>query len=175
VASGSSLLRQSATPVVCALLVALPALALVEPVAAAPPYAPDPSPLTNLSRPDPYPAQRAPAGIIAGPIRMTTVPASIPRLPAQATAHRAKAAPKTTHAVRAARQSHRAKSTHASRSAPAVAPIRSPDHPTPRFVALARTPTVSTGHISRALVLTLGLLVVLSASLVAGAARELAR
>jgi hypothetical protein len=175
VASGSSLLRQFATPTVCALLVASPALALVAPAAAAPPYAPDPSPLTNLSGPDPYPAQRAPAGSIAGPIRMTTVPASILRLPAQPAGHRAKAVPKRAHAVSASKQSRRAKSTHATRPAPAVAPIRSPDHPAPRFVALARTPAASTGHVSRALALTLGLLVALSASLVAGAARELAR
>jgi hypothetical protein len=184
VASGSSLLRQSGTPLRCAFLVALPAFALAAPAAAAPPYAPDPSPLTNLTRPDPYPAQRTPAARSAEPIQLTPVtpvhigpvqtapvPVTIPRLPAKRTVpvhtgHVAAAAKKTTH---------RKPVTHATRPAPAVETIRSPDHPVPRFVALGQTATDSPERVSRTLALALGLLVLLSASLVAGAARELAR
>ena len=193
-ASGSSLLRQSGTPLRCAFLVALPAFVLAAPAVAAPQYAPDPSPLTNLTRPDPYPAQRTPAArsaepvhiapvtpvhispvhtspVHTSPVQMTTVPVTIPRLPAQRTvpAH-------TVHVAAAAKKTtHRKPLTHATRPAPAVETIRSPDHPVPRFVALGRTAIDSPERVSRTLALALGLLVLLSASLVAGAARELAR
>jgi len=196
VASGSSLLRQSGTPLRCAFLVLLPAFVLAGPAAA---FTPDPSPLTNLARPDPYPAQRTPAARTAepihitpvapvhispvhtspvhtspvhtSPVQMTTVPVTIPRLQTQRTlpvhtVHRAAAAKKTTH---------RKPVTRATRPAPAVETIRSPDHPVPRFVALGSTAIDSPGRVSRTLALALGLLVLLSASLVAGAARELAR
>jgi len=191
VASGSSLLRQSGTPLRCAFLVLLPAFVLAGPAAA---FTPDPSPLTNLARPDPYPAQRTPAARTAepihitpvapvhispvhispvqtSPVQMTTVPVAIPRLQTQRTlpvhtVHRAAAAKKTTH---------RKPVTHATRPAPAVETIRSPDHPVPRFVALGSTAIDSPGRVSRTLALALGLLVLLSASLVAGAARELGR
>jgi hypothetical protein len=189
VASGSSLLRQSGTPLRCAFLVLLPAFVLAAPAAGAPPYAPDPSPLTNLTRPDPYPAQRTPAARTAepihitpvapvhispvhtSPVQLTTVPVTIPRLQAQRTlpvhtVHVAAAAKKTTH---------RKPVTHATRPAPAVETIRSPDHPVPRFVALGRTAIDAPERVSRTLALALALLVLLSASLVAGAARELAR
>lgn len=188
-ASGSSLLRQSGTPLRCAFLVVLPAFVLAAPAAGAPPYAPDPSPLTNLARPDPYPAQRTPAArsaepihvtavtpvhigpVHTSPVQMTPVPVTIPRLQAQRTlpvhtVHVAAAAKKTTH---------RKPVTHATRPAPAVETIRSPDHPVPRFVALGSTAIDSPERVSRTLALALALLVLLSASLVAGAARELAR
>jgi hypothetical protein len=56
-----------------------------------------------------------------------------------------------------------------------AAPIRVPDHPAPRLVALGQTPLEPSRHVSRTLAFALALLVLLSASLVAGAARELAR
>jgi hypothetical protein len=60
------------------------------------------------------------------------------------------------------------------RTAP-VEPFRAPDHQAPRLASLARAAVDPASRVSARLALTLGLLVLLSASLVAGAARELAR
>jgi hypothetical protein len=54
-------------------------------------------------------------------------------------------------------------------------PLRAPDHPAPRVAALARATIDAPARVSLTLALALGLLILISASLVAGAARELAR
>jgi hypothetical protein len=56
-----------------------------------------------------------------------------------------------------------------------VEPFRAPDHPAPRLTSLARAVVDPASRVSVRLALTLGLLVLVSAALVAGAARELAR
>jgi hypothetical protein len=149
----SSLLRPSPAPLVRVALLGILVLALAPPVATAAAHAPDPSPLTGLPRPDPYPTT---------PIRVPTVPVQVQRLPVRVQPPAAAVAPKRTPTVAA------------SRHTPQKAVVRSTDS-APQLVALAYSEIASPRHVSRTLVLVLGLLVLLSVSLVAGAARELAR
>jgi hypothetical protein len=153
----SSLLRPSSAPLVRVAVLGILALAVAPPVATAASHAPDPSPVTGLVRPDPYPAARAPAKPTT-PIRVTTVPAQ-QRLPV----HVQRVAP-PRHAPKAATPRHKPPKT-----------VARSTNSGPELVALAYSAIASPRHVSRTLVLVLGLLVLLSASLVAGAARELAR
>lgn len=158
VAGSSALLRPSPAPLVRAAVLGMIAFALATPAATAASHAPDPSPANGLLAPDPYPAQREPVAHTT-PVRMTTVPVYIQRLPVRVQTPAAMVAPKQAHKAPKA----------------VVETIRIPDHAAPQLVALAHTAVDSSQHPSRKLVLALGALVLLSASLVAGAARELAR
>jgi hypothetical protein len=93
------------------------------------------------------------------------VPVYVQRLPVTV-------APKRDRTAPVARPKPKKLVTHSPRT---VEPIRIPGHTPPQFVALAQTTVESPQHVPRRLVLALGALVLLSASLVAGAARELAR
>jgi hypothetical protein len=115
----------------------------------------------GLAQPDPYPLPRAPVKP-ATPVRVTTVHIQVQRLPVHVQPPAATAAPK--HAPKPAAPRHK-------RQKAVVRSTRS----APELVALAYSTIDSPQHVSRTLVLALGVLVLLSASLVAGAARELAR
>ena len=119
--------------------------------------------------PDPYPSVRAPAEHVASPAATAPV--------------QQQQQSQVTHVAAATTAPHRARVVPAKRSTPRktalpkhkAAPVRTPDHPAPRLVALGRTVLEPPHRTSRTLAVALGLLVLLSASLVAGAARELAR
>ena len=159
----SSLLRPSPAPLVRVAVLGFVALTAAPPLAIAAAHAPDPSPrtgpLTGLAAPDPYPAPRT------APARITPVQARMPAAPAApAPAKRPRKAPARHVPKRAS-----------PRPVTPVEPVRLSDLSAPRFAALAQAAVGPPRHVSRNLVLALGLLVLLSASLVAGAARELAR
>jgi len=152
----------------CSALLAVLAVTIGAPVAEAVTASPDPSPATGAVAPDPYPSVRAPAEHVASPA---------------ATAPVQQQQSQVTHVAAATTAPHRARVVPAKRSTPRktalpkhkAAPVRTPDHPAPRLVALGRTVLEPPHRTSRTLAVALGLLVLLSASLVAGAARELAR
>jgi len=149
-----SLLRPSPAPLVRAAVLGFLAFAVAPPLATAASHAPDPSPHYGLVAPDPYPKQAV------RPPRTTSAPVtSVRRLPVTVKSPAARAAPKKAVV----------------RSTQPVEPLRIPDHAAPQLVALAQQAVDSSQHAPRKLVLALGALVLLSASLVAGAARELAR
>lgn len=160
----SSLLRPSPAPLVRAALLGFLALAVAPPLATAASHSPDPSPAGGLLAPDAYPDPAAPVQH-AIPMPITTVRVYVQQ-PVGVTA-----APKRGRIAPVARQ--KPKEAVSRSTAPAV-PIRLPDQASRQFVALGRAAVGSPQHASRRLVLALGLLVLLSASLVAGAARELA-
>jgi hypothetical protein len=168
VAGSSALLRPSSAPLVRLAVLSLVGLAVAPPLANAASHAPDPSPHYGLVAPDPYPTSHAPR---TTPVRITTVPVYVQRLPVTVQSPEAQAKPKRT--VPVVRQRPQKAVV---RSSQPVEPVRNPDHAAPQIVALGQTALVeSPQHASRRLVLALGVLVLLSASLVAGAARELAR
>jgi hypothetical protein len=169
VAGNSALLRPSPAPLVRAALLGFLALAAIPSLASAASHAPDPSPAGGLVAPDPYPASLAPAPQTA-PARITTLPISVQRLPV--TVQTPPAAAKHSRKGPVVRRKPHKAVLH--RTKPAQ-PVRIPDHAAPRLVALARTAVEQPQDVSRKLVLALGALVLLSGSLVAGAARELAR
>ena len=163
----SELLRLLPARRACAALLAVLAVTIGAPVAEAVTASPDPSPATGAVSPDPYPTVRTPAEPVASPA--ATAPVQRQR--------------QVTHVAAATTAPHRARVVPAKRSTPRktalpkhkAAPVRTPDHPAPRLVALGRTVLEPPHRTSRTLAVALGLLVLLSASLVAGAARELAR
>ena len=166
----SSLLRPSPAPQVRLAVLAIVALALgtTSARAASPAPAPDPSPRAGLAEPDPYPAPSAPSSR-TGPVHVTTVPVTIERLPVRKSPVESAAAAKK----RVAPLTKRKAVAHAAQRP--VETIRSPDHPAPQIVALGQIAVDPPRRVSQTLALTLGLLVLASTALVAGAARELAR
>jgi hypothetical protein len=155
VTGSASLLRPSPAPLVRAAVLGFLAFAVAPPLATAASHAPDPSPHYGLVAPDPYPTpQASPA-----PRTISAPVTSVRRLPVTVKSPAARGAPKKAVV----------------RSTQPVEPLRIPDHAAPRLVALAQQAVDSSQHVPRKLVLALGALVLLSASLVAGAARELAR
>ena len=161
----SSLLRPSPAPLVRAAQLGILAFASATPPATAGSPAPDPSPLIGPAQPDPYPLPRAPVKP-ATVVRITTVPVHVQRLPVEV---RQQQRPAATVAPKQAQK------TPTTRHTPQKAVAVRTTHSAPELVALAYSAIDSPQHVSRRLVLALGLLVLLSASLVAGAARELAR
>jgi hypothetical protein len=134
------------------------ACGIAAPAAVAGGPAPDPSPHTaGAGGPDPYPATRTPSAPAAPAVTrvvVQTVPA--PVAPTRAVPAKRRERPKAV--VRTTTE-----------------PLRAPDHPAPRVAALARATIDAPARVSLTRTLALGLLVLISASLVAGAARELAR
>lgn len=170
VTGSSSLLRPSPAPLVRAAVLGFLALAVAPPLATAASHAPDPSPHAGLALPDPYPTPHALATRTT-PVRITTVPVYVQPLPVTVQTPEAQAKPKRTLPV----ARHKPQKAIVRSSQP-VEPVRNPDHAALQTVALGRTALVeSPQHTSRRLVLALGVLVLLSASFVAGAARELAQ
>jgi hypothetical protein len=171
VTGSASLLRPSPAPLVRAAVLGFLAFAVAPPLATAASHAPDPSPHYGLVAPDPYPTPQASPAPRAISVRITTVPVYVQRLPVTVQSPEAQAKPKRMVPV----VRHRPQKAVVRSSQP-VEPVRNPDHAAPQIVALGQTALVeSPQHASRRLVLALGVLVLLSASLVAGAARELAR
>ena len=169
-AGSSALLRPSPAPLVRVAVLSLVGLTVAPPLANAGSHSPDPSPHYSLVAPDPYPTEHALAPRTT-PVRITTVPVYVQRLPVTVQSPEAQAKPKRT--VPVAR--HRPQKAGVRSSQP-VEPVRNPDHAALQIVAVGQTALVeSPQHASRRLVLALCVLVLLSASLVAGAARELAR
>jgi hypothetical protein len=156
-AGDSSLLRPQVAPRArVALLAGLLLVAIAAPAAQGAAPAPDPSPPAGRVAPDVYPSVNAPAAAVRPVVR--TKPSRAPAAPA----HAAQPVPK------------KVRPKEPTRTAP-VEPFRAPDHQAPRLASLARAAVDPASRVSARLALTLGLLVLLSASLVAGAARELAR
>jgi hypothetical protein len=156
----SSLLRPSPAPLAGVTLLGILALAFA-PLATAASPAPDPSPHVALAQPDPFPLPRAPTQP-AMPVLVRTVPVYVQRPSVRVQTPAATVAPK------------QARKAPATRHKPQKSVVRT-THSASELVALAYSTVDSPQHVSRTLVLVLGLLVVLSASLVAGAARELTR
>ena len=131
---------------------------LASTAAAARSASPDPSPSAGY-RPDTYrappvaraPSREAPARVVVVP-HTTTVVVQAPE--------------------RSARQVRRAKRVHRPPPKPAPTPVvRIPDHPAPRFVALAASPIRAEPHVSPALAAALGAFVLFSAMFLVGASR----
>ena len=158
----SSLLRPSPAPLVRVAVLGALAFAIAPPLATAASPAPDPSPDLGLAQPDPYPLPHAPAQP-ATPVLVRTVPVYVQRPSVRVQTPAATVTQK--HVRQATATQHK----------PQQAVVRTTTHGAPELVALAYSAIHSSQHVSRKLVLALGLLVLLSASLVAGAARELAR
>ena len=161
-AGSSSLLRLKVARRARFALLAILLLAIAAPPARGASPAPDPSPSSGNVAPDVYPAVRAPSAPTAPPTAVRAVVQTVPSRTPAAPAHAAQPVKKKV------RPKERA------RTAP-VEPFRAPDHPAPRLATLARAAADPASRVPVRLALTLGLLVLLSASLVAGAARELAR
>ena len=160
----SSLLRPSPAPLVRVAVLGVLAFAIAPPLATAASPAPDPSPHMGLAQPDPYPLPRGPIQP-ATPVLVRTVPVYVQRLPVRVQTPAATVTPK---------QVRKATATRHKPQKPRRPSYAQPDS-APELVALAYSAIDSSQHVSRKLVLALGLLVLLSASLVAGTARELAR
>lgn len=156
-AGDSSLLRPQVAPWARVALLAVLLVAIAAPPARGAGPTPDPSPPSGSVAPDAYPAVKTRPTAVR-PVAQT-VPTRTPAAPAHV------AQPVQTKKVRPKKPT---------RMAPVV-PFRAPDHPAPRLALLARAAVDPASGISARLALTLGLLILLSASLVAGAARELAR
>jgi hypothetical protein len=168
----SSLLRQVRRAALCAVLLTLAAGAGATTTAAAPTPVPDPSPLGGLAGPDPYPARTpTPSGVVVAPVHVITV---LERT-APVTQARPRVHDKASGARRkAAKPTQRSAAAKTTPIAPASAPARLLDLRSP-LATLERSTGEVRQRVSRTLALTLGLLVLLSTTLVAAAARELAR
>jgi hypothetical protein len=138
----------------CAVLLAAAALGLAAPALAGG-AAPDPSPASGTVAPDPYPA---------APVQHIQAPASAPA----ATVVRR---PPRTH--RAAPRKPRAATPVT--ATPAAPRLHRPDGPAPSLAGRVAQAVAPEGRVSRGLALAVALLVLVSATLVAGAAREVAR
>jgi hypothetical protein len=171
VVAPSSLLRPPHASRVGAAVLALAALAPAALARAGPASAasPDPSPHGSLYLPDPYTPPARPKPVIVTvqatttPVRTVQAPAATAppvRTPARPAAHRAK-------------PRHRAVSRAVIRAKPqpVSTPTRIPDHPVPRFVAVATEAAAPADRVSVALAAALGAFVLASALFVAGAAR----
>jgi hypothetical protein len=162
-AGNSSLLRQlSAALGGGAVLLAALTLCLGVPSARGGSLAPDPSPSSDAVRPDPYtpPVRSTPARTTHAAPTRTVVHTSVPTTTVVRTVK------VSTPPPRVARKPVRHTVT---------APARPPVHTTPRVVSVVRGAAHASARSLRAPALALALLVLLSAVLVAGAAREVAR
>ena len=149
-----SLLRPRITPPVCVAVLALTAGA-----AGARAAAPDPSPSAGY-RPDPAPAQAAPLAPVAPSHRVA---------PPSTVVHHTVTRPKAPTPIRRTAPPARLRRT------PAVGTtLQFPHHVAPRFVAFADRALESSRRVPLQLAAALAALLVLSALVVAGAARTVA-
>jgi len=158
-------------------LLAVVLLAIAAPAARAASPVPDPSPRSAAVTPDAYPDVRAPSGRAPAVVgRGVDVRRGVQTVPATPSA----SVPAPARAAAVATPTHPAPAKKHARPKPVVPTtpvetIRAPDHSAPQLATLARAAVDSPKRVSLTLALALGLLILISASLVAGAARELAR
>jgi hypothetical protein len=176
--SSSLLRRLSARGARLALLAGL-VMTVGTPTAEAAVASPDPSPSASVPAPDPYPTFSPPAPAPSEPAALAGASSvQRPQISTRRVAPTGGAARSRTHRPAGRRQTPQP--AHAQNKAAAVR-VRLPIHPAPGLgarvaaavgVAVAVEPQQ---RVSRTLALAVGLLVLLSAGFVAGAAREVAR